>query len=86
MKCKHNFSVEEIFTCCSGALCAFYILHLEVDAQDYIFEAILLYVYQRCWPESLLSFLFDLWVQGLTNLHKMKIQHSSISAQLTNHL
>lgn len=54
----------------SGVLYVFCSLHLEVAAQDCIFEAILLFVYQMSLFESLLSSLFDLWVQGLTGLLK----------------
>jgi hypothetical protein len=54
----------------SGVLYVFCSLHLEVAAQDYIFEAILLFVCQMSLSESLLSSLFDLGVQELTGLLK----------------
>ena len=67
MSCVKNSLVP---TYCSGVLYAFCSLHLEGAAQDCIFEAILLFVYQMSLSESLLSSLFDLWVQGLTDLLK----------------
>ena len=54
----------------SGVLYVFCSLHLEGAARDYIFEAILLFVYQMSLFESLLSSLFYLLVPGLTGLLK----------------
>lgn len=67
MSCVKNSLLPTYY---SGVLYVFCILHLEVAAQDCIFEAILLSVYQMSLFESLLSFLFDPWVQGLIGLLK----------------
>lgn len=54
----------------NGALYVFCSLHLEVAAQDYIFEAILLSGCQMSLSGSLLSSLFGPWVRGLIGLLK----------------
>lgn len=67
MSCVKNTLLPTYY---SGVLYVFCSLRLEVVAQDCIFEAILLFVYQMSLFESLLSSLFYLLVPGLTGLLK----------------
>lgn len=67
MSCIKNTLLPTYY---SGVLYVFCSLHLEVVAQDCIFEAILLFVYQMSLFESLLSSLFYLSVPGLIGLLK----------------
>lgn len=64
-------------TCCSGASHVSCSLHLEGAAQDCIFEATPLSVYQRSLSESLLSFPFGLWAQELRGLLRQEVHMKS---------
>lgn len=76
---KKTFTLQLLLTCCSDVLCAFCILHLARDVLDYIFEAILLCVYQKCQPGSSLFFLFFLQAQGQTGLYDLR--HDTVTGR-----